>query len=108
MSRGVSLIGVVTVEPPVEDFSPSVGGFFFQGRTGRVCTDFETTDAQHAAYLVAMGYPVEHMTGTARRRVLVFQDVPQDVVREYYKPECRVNPRALFQAYREVKRKVCG
>jgi hypothetical protein len=65
-------------------------------------SEFMTPDLQLAAYLVALGHPVERVERERHPKVFVFGDVAEQDISSYYRGTRPVPPQPLFQAYRRL------
>ncbi len=68
---------------------------------------YATSDLQLAAVLISLGYRllrVEAETGDRRTKVFVLQNIPQQIVLDFYTGEDDFHARALFGAYHNLKR----
>jgi len=66
-------------------------------------SEFMTSDLQLASWLRLIGHELVRIDGPAKRRVLVFGDVPEADLTSYYRRTQPVNASKLFSAYRELK-----
>jgi hypothetical protein len=69
-------------------------------------TEYTTTDLQLSAFLKAVGHDLVRADGPPAHRRFVFRDVPAETIAAYHSDAIPVPPRALFAAYRILKRRV--
>lgn len=69
-------------------------------------TEYTTTDLQLASFLKVLGHDPVRVDGPRDHRRFVFHDVPPEIVAAYLSDAIPVLPRALFAAYRILKRRV--
>lgn len=67
-------------------------------------SDFRTSDLQLASYLVATEHSLRRLEGPPGRRVFVFDGVSAADRFAYFQDTCRISPRRLFNAHRDLKK----
>jgi hypothetical protein len=68
--------------------------------------EYVTGDLQFSSYLQIIGRELVRTEGTRARRLFVFRNVTAEDIADYHRGTRLVEPRALFGAYRELKRRV--
>jgi hypothetical protein len=62
-----------------------------------------------AAFLLACDYPLIGVTGPrGEHREFIFDTIPEDVIMGYYGNDAMVQPRKLFNAFRDLRSLVKG
>ena len=69
-------------------------------------TEYTTNDLQLAAFLKVLGHDPVCVDGPHAHRRFVYRTVPPEAIASYMSDSHPVLPRALFAAYRSLKRRV--
>ena len=68
--------------------------------------EYVTGDIQQGAFFRVIGRALLRTEGTRERRLFVFSNVTPEDIADYHRGTRLVEPKALFTAYRDLKRRV--